>query len=163
VAALKHNNSLYLVKFYCQMFWIMYKEPRYQKKKSFCLQYFDYFTLPMYPNHIKRRYEILKVLYITFLWCPCQPDGSLYMSHSMSVKLLTYTLNYKRWWLLFQWNNITLPTPTWTTEYIHKAIQYSYIAAEYREVSIHSINYLRPQNLITLLGRCKLYLLTVIK
>jgi len=84
VVALKHNNSLYVVKFYCQMFWIMYKEPRYQKKKSFCVLHHDFFTLLMYPNRIQRRYEILKVLYTTFHWYPCQPDdGSLYMSHSM--------------------------------------------------------------------------------
>jgi hypothetical protein len=34
VVALKHNNSLYVVKFYCQMFCIKYKEPRYQRKVS---------------------------------------------------------------------------------------------------------------------------------
>lgn len=147
------------------MFWIMYKEPRYQRKERFCVQYLDYFTLPMYPNCIKMRYEILTALCTAFLWCPCQADnGSLYMSHSMwQQNFLTYTFTCRRWRLLFKWNNITLPTPTWITEYIHKAIQYTYIAAEYREVSIHSINYIRPQNLNTLLGRCKLYLLIVIK
>jgi len=32
MVALKHNNSLHFVKFYRQMFWIMYKEPRYKRK-----------------------------------------------------------------------------------------------------------------------------------
>jgi hypothetical protein len=51
----------------------------------------------------------------------------------------------------------------WIIENISKVIQYSYIAAEYREVSIHSIKYIRYQNLNTLLRRFKLYLFTVIK
>ena len=59
-----------------------------KEKKSFCVQYLDYFTLPMYPNCIQRWYEILKVLHTTFLWCPCQPDdgcGSKTFLHIHSI------------------------------------------------------------------------------
>ena len=52
VAASKHNNSLYVVKFYCQMFWIMYKEPRYQTKEKFL------FKIPwlFYIGHVSKPY-----------------------------------------------------------------------------------------------------------
>lgn len=51
MVALKHNNSLHVVKLYCQMFWIMYKEPRYQRKETFLctilwLFYIDHVSQP---------------------------------------------------------------------------------------------------------------------